>query len=87
MHNSSERPVGAPTAPVTAEYLTTREAAAYLGFSHITLEIWRCKGGGPLFSKLRNGAVRYSRAALDAFMSAHEYSNTTEAKEARRAAV
>ena len=30
-------------------YMTTKQAAAYLGLSHRTLESYRSKGGGPVF--------------------------------------
>jgi predicted DNA-binding transcriptional regulator AlpA len=46
--------------------LRTREAAAYLGLSPGTLEVWRCKGRGPRYSKLGKVVV-YDSADLDAF--------------------
>ena len=57
------------------------QAAVYMGVSRQRLEIWRCRGGGPPYSKLsaqRGGAVRYKRSDLDAFMAACRISNTGE---------
>ncbi|MFY9957960.1 helix-turn-helix domain-containing protein [Bradyrhizobium sp.] len=55
------------------EYLTTAEAAEYLRLSRQFLQIARMRGdgSGPPFIKLAR-AVRYRRAALDAWMSAHD---------------
>ena len=49
-----------------SSWLTTREAAAYLGLGKSTLEIWRMEGKGPQFTKA-GGRVRYNRAELDAW--------------------
>jgi excisionase family DNA binding protein len=51
------------------EYLTTSQAAAYLGLSESLLEKRRCTGGGPRYSKIGK-AVRYLRDDLDAWMHA-----------------
>jgi excisionase family DNA binding protein len=51
------------------EYLTTPQAAAYLGLSESLLEKRRCTGGGPRYSKIGK-AVRYLRDDLDAWMHA-----------------
>ncbi len=53
----------------TAEYLTTIQAAAYLGLSRQYLEIARHKGEGMPFVKLSR-CVRYKRSDLDAYMAA-----------------
>jgi excisionase family DNA binding protein len=56
------------------EYLTTKQAAALLGLGRSTLEAWRTKQGkGPKHLKLPGpgGAVRYSRADLDAWLARH----------------
>ena len=58
-------------------YLTTMQAAAYLGLSRQQLEIWRSKGGGPPYVKLRH-AVRYRLSALDDFMAKRERAHTAE---------
>jgi len=51
------------------KFLTTKEAAAYLGLMPCTLEKWRCQGKGPRFVKLGSKAVRYRRSDLDAFVA------------------
>ena len=42
----------------TTHYMTTPQAAAYLGLSPRTLESYRCRGGGPPFHVF-GGVVRY----------------------------
>ncbi|MDQ7830479.1 helix-turn-helix transcriptional regulator [Desulfolutivibrio sp.] len=51
--------------------LHTREAAQYLGLSPGTLEVWRCKGRGPRYSKLGKRVV-YDPADLDAYLAEHK---------------
>jgi hypothetical protein len=58
--------------PVTPEYYDTRNAAAYLGLSVQYLEIGRCKGWGPPYVALGR-AIRYSKTALDDWMSKHTH--------------
>ena len=61
------------------EYLDTRAAARYLALSKQRLEIWRSKGGGPLYVKTsKGGVVRYKRSDLDAFMLARRVRSTSE---------
>ncbi|WP_448148971.1 helix-turn-helix transcriptional regulator [Labrys miyagiensis] len=47
-------------------YLTTKEAAKFLGISHKTLEKWRSLGtdGAPPYIRLRNRVIRYNREDL-----------------------
>lgn len=59
------------------QYLDTRQAAAYLGLSRQRLESWRCRGGGPEFTKL-GSAVRYARHDLDGFMRSRRVRSTSE---------
>jgi hypothetical protein len=55
------------------EYLSTRQAAAYLNLSRQYLEIGRCRGYGPPFIRANGGrAVRYYRPTLDQWMLAHQ---------------
>jgi hypothetical protein len=64
------------TSPIIAsDYLTTREAAAYLKLSRQFLggARYRGDGSGPAYIKLER-AVRYRRSVLDAWMSAHDHS-------------
>lgn len=55
----------------------TKGAAERIGLASKTLENMRTKGGGPRFMKLGR-AVRYRVADLDAWMSAHVVSSTSE---------
>jgi predicted DNA-binding transcriptional regulator AlpA len=64
------------TLPSFPNYLTTLQAADYLGVSHQFLEISRCKGGGPPFIKLAR-LVRYKKYDLDEWMDSHKQLNTT----------
>ena len=51
-------------------WLTTQEAANYLGHSRRSLEKWRLAGSGPRFSRAPgHRSVRYSRADLDDWMA------------------
>ncbi len=56
---------------IIVEYMTTREAAAYLSVSHQWLEISRSKGYGPPFTKVE-GIVRYKCAEVDRWMLDHQ---------------
>lgn len=56
----------APPAPVAGEgpeFLTTAEAASFLGVSTSHLKALRAEGGGPAFLRVGR-AVRYARSAL-----------------------
>lgn len=58
-----------PSEPAPApEFLTAREAAAYLGLTYKGLEGMRYAGRGPKFVKI-GGAVRYPRKGLDRYRS------------------
>ena len=59
------------------EFLTTPEAAQYLGMSRQWLEIARHRGNGPPYIKLGR-AVRYKRSVLDSWMLDHQRSHTCE---------
>ena len=50
-------------------YLSTREAAEYLGLSSRTLDRYRVSGEGPVFHRFGR-RVRYTRADLDAWAKA-----------------
>lgn len=60
-------------------WLTTKQAAEYIGVSTQHLEGLRCKGGGPRYYK-PNGArvIRYKYADLDAWLA--ERGHTSEKK-------
>jgi hypothetical protein len=52
---------------VLKKWLTTREAAAYLGVAVSSLEKWRQRSIGPEFSRLGPRTIRYSVDALSAY--------------------
>lgn len=56
------------------------DAGHYIGMSAAWLRVARRRGYGPAYVRLGKKAIRYPRAALDAFMAA----NTIEPKPARR---
>lgn len=61
------------------QYLSTRQAAAYLGISRQTLEIGRHKGTGPIYCRPVNSRiVRYFLPDLDAWMQDGRRSHTAE---------
>jgi hypothetical protein len=64
-----------PTDPKTL--LNQKEAYLYLGVSPRTLEGWRLRGGGPLYSKL-GSCVRYRLGDLDAFVVGKTRSHTSQ---------
>ena len=57
-------------------FMTTEEAASFLGLAVITLSMWRVAGKGPKFCKL-GGAVRYRRSVLIEFAESCEAESTT----------
>ena len=78
---------GAPAVPADAAeeedtalkdgYMSTREAAAFLGLSHRTLERYRCDGKGPPFHRFGT-AVRYRRARVAAWAAERELRSTSD---------
>ena len=58
-------------------YLTTVEAARYLGLSHRTLKRYRVTGDGPAFHRF-GGRVRYRRDRLDAWAAKRERVSTVD---------
>jgi hypothetical protein len=64
-----------PTDPKTL--LNQKLAALYLGVSVRTMEGWRLRGGGPLYSKL-GSCVRYRLGDLDAFVDGQTRSHTSQ---------
>jgi hypothetical protein len=64
-----------PTDPKTL--LNQKLAALYLGVSTRTMEGWRLRGGGPLYSKL-GSCVRYRLGDLDAFVDGQTRSHTSQ---------
>ena len=67
-------------------YLSTREAAAFLGLSPRTLDRYRVSGEGPHFHKF-GSSVRYARADLESWAEARRGSSTSDdGSSGRRAA-
>ena len=58
-------------------YLTTREAARYLGLAARTLRRYRVTGEGPVFHRF-GGRVRYRREDLDAWAAARRRVSTVD---------
>jgi hypothetical protein len=52
----------------TAEWLTTGQAARYLGLTPKTLANWRSLGTGPSFKRMGRG-IRYRRDSLAGFVA------------------
>lgn len=50
--------------------LTTKQAAHHVGLAASTLEKARIYGGGPVWTVLMKGAIRYLVADLDAWLAA-----------------
>jgi predicted DNA-binding transcriptional regulator AlpA len=50
------------------EYLSTKEAGRFLGFSYKTLEAWRAGGNGPKYLQLENRHIRYDRRKLEEWL-------------------
>ena len=61
-------------------FLSTREAAFYLGLSFRTLEKMRLTGNGPRFRK-HGRFVRYHIADLDAWSEGRRHSSTSDERE------
>jgi len=68
------------------ELVDTRAAAAMLGISPTTLEIWRSRGAGDQPEYVRVGArsVRYSRAVLAAWIEARRQPRPRRATRQKR---
>ena len=58
-------------------YLSTNEAAGYLGLSARTLRRYRVTGEGPVFHRFGT-RVRYRRGDLDAWAAAHRRVSTVD---------
>ena len=58
-------------------YLSTRQAAEYLGLSTRTLDRYRVSGDGPVFHRF-GGRVRYLRDDLDAWAASRRRRSTSD---------
>ncbi len=59
--------LGEPARVAAHSYLTTQQAAVFLGVSARTLEKWRLLGRGPAYRKLGGRLVRYAIDDLEEF--------------------
>jgi hypothetical protein len=62
-------------------WLRTKEAAKHVKMSPRTLERWRVRGDGPMFSKAGPGLrarVLYKKSDLDAWLAEREHRSTRE---------
>ena len=57
--------------PDPDRWMTQTDVAAFLGFSEKTLEDWRYRGVGPIFSRVGARGVRYRRRDLIDWMLSH----------------
>ena len=60
-------------------FLTTKEAAVWLGLTPNTLEKWRVHGGGPAYRK-HGRYVRYQMEDLIAWSEANKRSSTSDVR-------
>jgi predicted DNA-binding transcriptional regulator AlpA len=73
----------------TSNFLTTEQAATFLGLSPITLTCWRSRGrkggkcSGPAYIK-QGGAVRYREADLLAWQQDNTFNGTHQYAERER---
>ncbi len=59
------------------QYMSTREAAAFLGLSPRTLDRYRVSGEGPVFHKF-GSSVRYARSDLQSWAEARRRSSISD---------
>ena len=59
------------------QYLSTRQAAEYLGLSTRTLDRYRVSGDGPVFHRF-GGRVRYLRDDLDVWAASRRRRSTSD---------
>ncbi len=59
------------------QFLTTEQAAQFLGLRPNTLEIWRYRGTGPRFIKCGR-AVRYRLTDIESYVEAQTRQSTSQ---------
>ena len=65
-------------------YLTTEQAAKYLGLSKRTLQDWRCDQVGPPFIVFGPRNVKYDCVDLDAWVDERRFTPSARGLEGRR---
>lgn len=68
-------------AHIVPRYLTTKQAAEYLGAKPKQLESWRYQGCGPKYVKKSARFLRYDVCDLDAWMAQGRIENTAQEPE------
>ena len=62
------------------DLLDSEQTSNLLGIKRNTLEIWRCKGKGPVFVKLGehpSSPIRYQRSRVMAWIEAQTFASTS----------
>ena len=54
------------------------QAAAALGITPRTLQMWRHKGGGPVFVRISSRCIRYRMADLESFAAERVRTSTSD---------
>jgi predicted DNA-binding transcriptional regulator AlpA len=70
--------------PIKCPYLTTEQAAAFLGTSKHSLQMLRTRGDGPQFLKLGPRKVAYLQKDLEAWAEAGRRTSTSDTGTGRR---
>lgn len=66
--------------PTAQEWLSPKQVTELLGVTEQTLANWRHRGNGPEYVKLspgRQGAIRYSRKTVDAWLESRTLTSTS----------
>ena len=74
---------GARVSASTERWLSSREAAQYMGVAPSTAAKWRQRGIGPMYSCALGRDPRYRLSDLENFMAAGMTSNTVNARHIR----
>lgn len=74
--NDTQNSLASILAPKNPDFVTTDEAAAYLGVEASTLAIWRCTKRYPLPYIKVGRLVRYRKSDLDAFLASRTVAST-----------
>jgi predicted DNA-binding transcriptional regulator AlpA len=61
-----------------SRYLSTSDAATYVGVSSSYLAKLRCYGGGPRYIKAGRGRVLYDRLDLDDWLASRKRQSTSD---------
>ena len=56
------------TGDISSPWLTTEQAADYLGLAENTLRVWRHRGEGPRYHVLNRRLIRYHSDEIDTYV-------------------